>query len=83
MFPKFSSRYTQAFIVFFQALLQKGDVLDQLGNHEMALVYYHRGQKRYPKSEEFKKAISRAEKKSVKKGKIALHFQTLVIKIFR
>lgn len=52
-----------------KALLQKGDVLDQLGNHEMALVYYHRGHKRFPKSEEFKDAIAKADKKSVKKGR--------------
>ena len=34
----------------------------------MALVYYHRGLKRYPKSEEFKAGLAKAEKRSVKKG---------------
>ncbi|XP_045209893.2 outer dynein arm-docking complex subunit 4-like isoform X2 [Mercenaria mercenaria] len=52
-----------------KALLQKGDVLDQLGNHEMALVFFHRGMKRYPKSEEFQNGIARAQKRSVKKGR--------------
>ncbi|XP_060581205.1 outer dynein arm-docking complex subunit 4-like [Ruditapes philippinarum] len=51
------------------AMLQKADILDQLGNHEMALVYYHRGLKRYPKSEEFKAGLARAEKRSAKKGR--------------
>lgn len=52
-----------------EALLQKGDVMHQLGNHEMALVYYHRGAKRYPNASEFKDAIAKAEKRSVKKGR--------------
>ncbi|KAL4228854.1 hypothetical protein ACF0H5_011894 [Mactra antiquata] len=52
-----------------EGLLQKGNVLDQLGNYEMALVYFNRGAKRYPKSLEFKDAIEKAEKHSVKKGR--------------
>ncbi|XP_052805765.1 outer dynein arm-docking complex subunit 4-like isoform X2 [Mya arenaria] len=52
-----------------KGLLQKGEVLEQLGNHEMALVYYHRGLKRYPRAQEFKDAINKAEKTSSKKGR--------------
>lgn len=52
-----------------EALLQKGDVIDKLGNHEMALVYYHRGAKRYPNAPEFKDGITRAEKRSIKRGR--------------
>ena len=43
-------------------------MLNRLGNHEMALVYFHRGLKRYPKSTEFKEAIERTDRKTSIKG---------------
>lgn len=51
-----------------EALLQKARVLDQTGNPEMALVYFHRGSKFYPKCQEFTDGIKRAEKHSQRKG---------------
>lgn len=53
-----------------QALLQKGEVLVKLGNYEMALVYFHRGLKRYPKSQDFREAVERTERKSTQKGSL-------------
>ncbi|KAH3877938.1 outer dynein arm-docking complex subunit 4-like isoform X2 [Dreissena polymorpha] len=52
-----------------KALLQKANVLDLQGNQEMALVYLHRGNKRYPRTVEFTEAISRVENRSHKKGR--------------
>ena len=52
----------------FQAILQKAEVLDQSGNYEMALVYYNRGAKHFPRSQEFKDGIKKAEKNSSRTG---------------
>ena len=56
------------FPVLRQAILQKGNVLDQSGNYEMALVYYNRGAKHFPRAQEFKEGIKKAEKQSVRTG---------------
>ena len=43
-------------------------MLDESGNYEMALVYYNRGSKHFPRSQEFKDGIKKTEKKSNKTG---------------
>lgn len=53
-----------------KAILQKAEVLDQSGNYEMALVYYNRGSKHFPRSQEFNDGIKKAEKQSVRTGTV-------------
>jgi len=44
-----------------QALYQKAETLYIKGNFELALVYYHRGQKLKPESEVFRLGIQKAQ----------------------
>jgi len=44
-----------------QALFQKADTMYIKGNFELALVYYHRGQKLKPDSEMFRLGIQKAQ----------------------
>jgi len=44
-----------------QALYQKAETLYVKGNFELALVYYHRGQKLKPNSEMFRLGIQKAQ----------------------
>ena len=44
-----------------QALHQKAETLYIKGNFELALVYFHRGEKLKPDSEEFRLGIQKAQ----------------------
>jgi len=53
--------YLLHYKIHWQALHQKAETLYIKGNFELALVYYHRGQKLKPDSEVFRLGIQKAQ----------------------
>lgn len=49
------------FCFYWQGLFQKAEALYQMGDFEMALVFYHRGNKLRPELQEFRLGIQKAQ----------------------
>lgn len=56
-----SETYKINFNVILQGLYQKAEALYYMGDLELALVFYHRGQKLRPQIQEFRLGIQKAQ----------------------